>query len=263
MVDVSPYFGNFPKVDYKVSNDGKITETATDLFKRYGILREVLSNATSYVLYEVEDGDTPEILAEKMYGDAGAGWIILYANQIIDPQFDWPLSEVNFRKYISEKYGSVANAQITIHHYEKVVETTVDDQVYTRKYLIEKERFTENALDVPYTYYTPYIGPNTYILTADSGFITADNTAFTADHSNHAAYNDTSLPEYFSYDAHNVDGKTVYHNTYGNAITNYDFELNANDNKKIIKVIKKQYYSQIISEFKNMNKSVAPYIRVL
>ena len=159
--------------------------------------------------------------------------------------------------------GSVANAQITIHHYEKVVETTIGDETYTRKYVIEKERFTENALDVPYTYYVPYVGPNNYILTADSGFITADNTAFTTDHSNHAAYNDTSLPEYFSYDAHNVDGKTVYHNTYGNAVTNYDYELNLNDNKKIIKVIKKQYYGQIISEFKNMNKSVAPYIRVL
>lgn len=263
MVDVSPYFNNFPKVDYRMNGDGAITENATNIFERFGILRSVLSNATSYVLYEIEDGDTPEILAEKMYNDAGAGWIILYANQIIDPQFDWPLSEVNFRSYIAEKYGSVANAQITIHHYEKVVETIVEDQTYTRRYLIEKERYTENALDVPYTYYTPYSGANTYILTADSGFITADNTAFTTDHSNHYAYNDTSIPEYYSYDAHNVDGKTVYHNTYGNAVTNYDFELNANENKKIIRVIKKQYYGQIMSEFKNMTQSAPPYIRVL
>ena len=76
MVDVSPYFGNFPKTKYSVSEDRKVKETVTDIFKRYAVLRNVLSNSGSYVLYEVEDTDTPEILAEKVYKDAGAGWII-------------------------------------------------------------------------------------------------------------------------------------------------------------------------------------------
>lgn len=258
MVDVSPYFNNFPKVDYKVDNS---TETVTNIIKRYGILRDVLSNAGSYVLYEVEDGETPELLAEKMYRDAGAGWIILYANQIIDPQFDWPLSDENFRKYIVNKYGSIANAATSIHHYEKVVETRVGDETYKRTYLIGKERYTEKPLDVPYTYYTPYIGPNNWILTADTNLITTDNVMFTADHSNHYAYNDTSIPEYYSYEAHNVNDTTVYMNTYGNAVTNYDFEVQLNDNRKFIKVIKAQYYGQIMSEFKEITKSTPTYIR--
>lgn len=258
MVDVSPYFNNFPKVDYKVDNS---TETVTNIIKRYGILRDVLSNAGSYVLYEVEDGETPELLAEKMYRDAGAGWIILYANQIIDPQFDWPLSDENFRKYIVNKYGSIANAATSIHHYEKVVETRVGDETYKRTYLIGKERYTENALDVPYTYYTPYSGSNNWILTGDTNLITADNVWFTADHSNHYSYNDTSVPEYYTYEAHNVNNTTVYMNTYGNAVTNYDYELQKNDDRKFVKVIKAQYYGQIMSEFKSLTKSTPSYIR--
>lgn len=258
---ITPYFDNFPKVDYNLTNDPNVTESLTNIFTRYGILRSVLSNSVSYVLYEIEDGDTPEIIAEKVYDDPGAGWIILYANQIIDPQFEWPLTDENFKKYIINKYGSVSNATSTIHHYEKVVDTIIGDDTYTRTYLIGKERYTENHLNVPYTYYTPY--SNNYSLTADTLLVTTDNTYFRVDHSNHYSYDDTSIPEYYSYETLNYDGKTVYLNTHGNAITNYDYELRANDDRKIIKVVKKQYYSQIISEFKAMNMGTPSYVRIL
>ena len=69
MVDVSPYFNSFPKVKYSLDSIGGTTEEATNIIKRFGILRNVLSNAGSYVLYELEDGETPEILAEKVYQD--------------------------------------------------------------------------------------------------------------------------------------------------------------------------------------------------
>jgi len=259
MSTVTPYFDIFPRVDYSIGEDANVTENVTNIFKRYAILREILSNATSYILYEVDDDDTPEILAEKLYSDAGAGWMILYANKIMDPQFDWPLSENNFRKYIIEKYGSIAAAQTSYHHYEKIVETRVGDQTYTRTYLVNKERLTENALDVPYTYYEPY--SNNYFLTADTNLITTDNVYFTADHSNHFSYDDTSLPEYYSYEAHDVNDTTVFLNTYGKAVTNYDYELQINDNKRFIKVIKSQYYSQIMYEFKVLTKGTPSYIR--
>jgi hypothetical protein len=259
MATLTQYFDSFPKIDYSISEDKNVTENVTNIFKRYAILREILSNASSYVLYEVEDSDTPEILAEKVYKDSGAGWMILYANKIMDPQFDWPLSDINFKKYIIEKYGSVANAQTSYHHYEKIVETRVGDQTYTRTYLVNKERLTENALDVPYTYFEPY--SNNFFLTADTTAVTADNVYFTVDHSNHFSYDDTSLPEYYSYEAHNVNDTTVFLNTYGRAVTNYDYELELNDNKKFIKVIKAQYYGQILSEFQVLTKSEPDYIR--
>jgi hypothetical protein len=205
------------------------------------------------VLYEVEENDTPEILAEKVYNDAGAGWMILYANKIIDPQFDWPMSDEVFKKYVTEKYGSVALAQTTYHHYEKIVETRVGDQTYTRTYIVNKERLTDNALDVPYTYYEPYDG--NFSLTGDTLLVTADNTSFTVDHSIHASYDDTSLPEYYSYEAHDINDKTVYLNTYGKAITNYDYEFEQNEARRFIKVIKGEYYAQIMREFRDLSGS--------
>jgi hypothetical protein len=263
IMTVSPYFGLFPKIQYDINGNGLNSETVTDIFKRFGVLKNVMSNATSYILYEIEEHDTPEILAEKIYNDPGAAWMILYANRIIDPQFDWPMAEEVFRNYIIRKYGSVAIAQTTYHHYEKVVETKVGDQTYTRRYDVGAARLTENQLNVPFTYYTAYNGANSWKLTCDSTFIHADNTSFTADHSNHAAYDDTSLPEYFSYESHTVNDKTVILNTYGNAVSNYDYEFNLNESRRYIKIIKAQYYTQIMKEFKSITGSTPSYIRAV
>ena len=256
---VSPYFDLFPKIQYDIDGTGRQTEEVTNIFKRLGILKNVLSNASAYVLYEIEENDTPEILAEKMYNDAGAGWIILYANKIIDPQFDWPLSDEAFRKYIVEKYGSLASAQTTYHHYEKVVETTVGDETFTRTYLVGKERLTQNALDVPYTYYQAYSG--NLVLTSDTNLVTADNTMFTVDHSNHYSYDDTSLPEFYSYEVHDVNDKSIYMNTYGRAVSNYDYEYQLNEQKRSIKIIKAIYYAQIMKEFKQLTGGTPGFIR--
>lgn len=101
----SPFIGKFPKVQYKADNTvyGD-KETLTNIFFRVDLVRRTIENASAYYLYLINEGDTPEILADKIYGDPGAFWLILYANDIFDPQFDWPLSEGDFAKYMAEKY---------------------------------------------------------------------------------------------------------------------------------------------------------------
>ena len=51
---------------------------------------------------EIDDGETPEVVAEKIYGDAGAAWVVLLANSIIDPQFEWPLNYTRSEEHTSE-----------------------------------------------------------------------------------------------------------------------------------------------------------------
>ena len=85
----TPFFDYFPKVKYDINRSQYPNyETVTNVFFRLAILKDVLSNTSSYYVYDIESDDTPEIIAEKVYGDSGAGWIILFANQIIDPQFE-------------------------------------------------------------------------------------------------------------------------------------------------------------------------------
>lgn len=106
----TPFLGKFPKIKYKPDNSiyGP-TENVTDIFFRIGVVQQTINNASSFYLYLVNEGDTPEVLAEKIYGDPGAFWMILYANYLFDPQFDWPLNTDEFPKYISEKYRDKVN----------------------------------------------------------------------------------------------------------------------------------------------------------
>lgn len=116
------YFQNLPKVFYTDYNNNLMV--LTNLLSRASIVPELLKNPLLYYTYDIKDGDTPEILSNKYYGSPDNFWMIMLANQTINPQWDWPLSSQNFELYIDDKYGSTANAMSQIHHYEKVISIT-------------------------------------------------------------------------------------------------------------------------------------------
>jgi hypothetical protein len=113
------YFNTLPKI--LSSNYSGGTIILTNLLARANILPEALKSPLLYYTYDIQEGDTPEIVAHKYYNDSYRYWIVLFANQIIDPQWDWPLSGNNFNKYIVDKYTEF-NPYSTVHHYEKIVE---------------------------------------------------------------------------------------------------------------------------------------------
>jgi len=107
------YFKKFPKIEYDVRGDG-ITTTMTDITRRARLNNSTLLNYVNFDFYDVPDGETPESLAHKYYGDANLHWIILLANNIRDIYTDWPMSVERFEQFVKSKYTDV-NA---IHHYE-------------------------------------------------------------------------------------------------------------------------------------------------
>ena len=123
---MSKIFDLFPKIKYNLNAESNATNNydfPLNILVRIGFYSSVLDNVFVYYDYDIQDGDTPEILAEKYYGDAESYWVILLANKRLDPIYDWPLTSSNFQKYINSKYGSTATAQSTIQRYEKVIKT--------------------------------------------------------------------------------------------------------------------------------------------
>ena len=211
-------------------------QTVTNLLFRTAIIREIINNSSAYIKYIVRDGDTPDILASKVYGDPESHWLILYANEMLDPQYDWPLTTSVFYKYIVDKYRSMAEADIgnplqdfevvswtqdrtndaSVHHYEKVVKqfnstTQTNNEI---RYIINKSKLTDNELDVPYEYYDNL---------ADEQDVTPINVT--------------------------IKGQTLIETVYRDFITYYDYEDKLNEEKRNIRIIKQEYYSQILAEF--------------
>lgn len=253
-----------PRVPYDIfRTELSDYQFVTNITFRVGIIREVLNNAGSYYLYTIKDGETPEIIAENAYRDSEAHWIILYANNIYDPQYDWPLNTRAFRNYLVNKYRaqaalslSISVSQITdtqvlswtqdttnpdsIHHYEKQITRYNSFSDATLQINLEVNRTTLAQALNPSLENVPY------------DFYTGDPS------------DPRSLEYHGSFETFNINGKTVDQTVSGAAITYYDYENDLNEKKRQIKIIKAEYYPQIIDEYKRLtNTTTERYLRRL
>lgn len=267
------YFDKIPKIKYDINRSltNPQYETVTNIFFRVKFMYEVLNNISAYFTVELDDSDTPEILAEKVYGDSGAGWMITMANEMTDPQWNWPMTSEQFNKYIIGKYGSIESSQTTYHHYNMVVTRTLEPDNITseRRYEIDGDKLTLNMLPVPYNYYYPneFFG----YLSVDSVRVTVDSTQYTVDAGLGLSGQYIPMPEYgiqsgsLAYtqfvNTYNMNGKTIHEVVKGEAVTNYDYEMQLNDSKRFIKIIKKDYYNKVMEEFKNLTNFSLPFQR--
>jgi hypothetical protein len=107
------YFSFFPQGTYDLKGNG--TETlVTDLMIRVKVRSKVMEESMLYDLYDVPEGETPEMTALKHFGNSQYHWIILLTNDVLDRYYDWPLTTFEFENYITEKYTNPDG----VHHHE-------------------------------------------------------------------------------------------------------------------------------------------------
>jgi hypothetical protein len=152
------YFDTLPKVIYTQNG---VSSVYTNLLARVSVIPEILKDPLIYYTYDIQEGDTPEIIAHKYYGDSYRYWIVLFANELLDPQWDWPMTSRVFEQYLTDKYPST-NVYSEIEYYEKII-TQYD--VITQTTTVNKVRIDEdvyNGLPVTQTAtYTLSTGPLT------------------------------------------------------------------------------------------------------
>ena len=130
---MSKYFNYFPKTAYSLDNTNNV-DVVTSIITRFAFESSFRNNTAVYYEYNIQDSDTPEIIANKFYGDSEKHWVVLMLNDIVDPQFDWPLDQRTIISYMNEKYSANASvgqsgvnwAQANIHSYYKVETRTTN-----------------------------------------------------------------------------------------------------------------------------------------
>lgn len=133
------YFDSLPKI---LQADGQgVSRVFTNIMTRVSIIPEILKNPLVYYKYTIQEGDTPEIIASKYYGDSYRYWIVLLANELLDPQWDWPMSGRVFDEYINTKYPDI-QPTVDVHHYEKILtqyDSGTDTETINRVAIAEEE----------------------------------------------------------------------------------------------------------------------------
>ena len=116
------YFSNFPNIDYAIESDhaGNLTTLEiNDYFHLLRVREDIFAEDTLYTKDQVVNGGRPDQVAYKKYGDERYYWLVLQVNDIVDYYNQWPLSSVEFEKFVVKKYGSYEAAHDT-HHYETI-----------------------------------------------------------------------------------------------------------------------------------------------
>ena len=213
---MAKYFNYFPKTFYTSNNTVNGVEAITNIIARFAFDSQLKENTSAFYPYQVQDSDTPEIIADKYYGNVEYHWVVLLFNNIIDPQFDWPLKSDTLIDYIDKKYTANGSANTpaqsgltwalsenNVQGYFKVVTTTANDGTITQ------EKITIDAN----TYANVTTGSNTYTTQA---------------------------------------GEAVTVRTTKETQSYYTYETNLNESKREINLVKSDFLPQIEKEFKRV-----------
>jgi hypothetical protein len=252
------YFSQFPKIYYDFAQDNTSTslQILTDITTNVRVRKEVLENITLYDEYDMMDGETPEIVAEKVYGNPELHWVIMLVNQRYDYIQDFPMSFLELEEYVNTTYG--AENIYNVHHYEKdgiIVEgqanlvvplnivnlakvndfitdgafNSINTRANARIQSIDKPSRTLNLMMDYGRFETGRIVNLNSIFTDTLGV-----TALTAVASFTVGTNAFSLDDGYI------------------PITNYEYEIRRNESKRTIKLISSQLVNQFVTEYMSL-----------
>ena len=118
-----------------------------DILKRVKQRNAIKSGQFIFDTYDVVDGEKPEDVAYKWFGDAQLHWVILMTNNVLDRYYDWPMNQVQFAEFLTDKYGDNVDA---IHHYEVTKDSgrTTSNGPSDYSHLVEVNSDTDNAISI-------------------------------------------------------------------------------------------------------------------
>ena len=216
---MAKYFNYFPKTFYSNDNASTGLDSVTNIIARFGFEQSLKNNSSAFYKYQIQESDTPEIIAHKYYGSAEKHWIVLLFNDIIDPQFDWPLKYDVLIDFVDAKYTANGAANTTVQSGLAWAMSTNNVQAY---YKIVTKTDIDNVTLIEKI----QVDANTYANVATS------STTITLQ-----------------------SGDVITQTITREKKTYYDYEMEENESKREITLIKSDFVKEIEKEFKKVIKS--------
>ena len=140
------YFSKFPLTTYDIKGND-IRKLLPDILRRVKLKSVIKSGGMLFDKYDVKEGEKPEDIAFKWFGDPELHWVILMTNNVTDRYYGWPMNQVQFAEYITDKYGDNVDA---VHHYEVTKDSgrTTSNGPSDYSHLVEVNSDTANAISI-------------------------------------------------------------------------------------------------------------------
>ena len=105
------YFKYQSIVPYTFTTGGVTTTMSiVNITQRAKIAERLRQHTTTMHDYVIGEGERPDTVAQKVYGDVKYTWVVLLINNIMS-LYDWPMTNTEFELYLIGKYGSLSDSQ--------------------------------------------------------------------------------------------------------------------------------------------------------
>ena len=138
------YFSKFPLMVYDVKNNRNY-KLLPDILKRVKLRSGLSSSRFVFDKYNVKEGERPEDIAFKYYGDAEYHWVVLMVNNVTDRYYQWPMRQADFEEFLTDKYGA-GNEDATHHH--ELAQTSGKTTSIDDSHMLEVNSDTDGATTI-------------------------------------------------------------------------------------------------------------------
>lgn len=278
------YFDKLPTITYSGYD-------AKNLLVRSKLSDRTKSNKLAYYPYTMDESDRVDTLSDNYYDSPGYTWLVWFANDVVDPYYDMPISYDDFGNYIVAKYGSIESAMRKIKYYrtnwygDETRLTPTEYSNLTPSYLkyyepIVNENYTPIAykrkqedsivntnriitIDISNPSGTFTIGEEIQVNGTNYAFCTfANNTSVTCQHVHGSFSEGNTITGQESGVTATVVSVTTVANTiaatdslYWEAVSYFQYEEELNASKKEIVLLDVRYKNQADSELKRMTRA--------
>ena len=104
------YFEYFPLVRYNIAG---VETLSVNMTSKTNIPQSYKTNGRYYLEYNIQHGETPEMIADRFYDSSSLSWIILMFNDIVNYFDEWPVDYETVIEFTKSKYEDVNG----INHY--------------------------------------------------------------------------------------------------------------------------------------------------
>tara|TARA_R110002153_G_scaffold29711_3_gene91087 strand:+ start:4829 stop:5479 length:651 start_codon:yes stop_codon:yes gene_type:complete len=118
------YFNEFPYTEYNFANNE--TKLVKNISFKPEIIERVKESRAAFETYLIQEGDTVELIANKLYGDVNLHWAVMISNDMVSPYLDMPLTSQQLDEFIFHKFKSQLDSEnnIVILNKTKTLELT-------------------------------------------------------------------------------------------------------------------------------------------
>ena len=216
-----PYFNELPNIAYQSPLSHKNSSTdyivIKNIFRRTKLADYLKDAASIFQKFVIGDGDRPDTIAAKIYGDSRLDYVVVLMAGITNIRHQWPLQDYQVYDYALSKYGSEEKMNEIKYHQTFEIRDEQDRQILPPDLIVDADFKIDGTAH-------KYPSSTRYTIRTEAGYRQLDDK----------------------------DEFTVATDNIARAVTNLEYEYSENEKKREIEILNSGYLQTFLNDLRDI-----------